>query len=383
MLAIGLAVFLTASTPSPSASASTPPADLPKPTDAERAAFERGRSYQRVILANEDRKWYGIPLLGPTFSSDLDTLASGQDFPEANVAQIVDPLRMYLESGDRTSLPAALGDINAFMPYADKPPPDGKTWWFVQAGMADADVRAAGDNPALQALADVHSRWLQDHASLGGPYGQALGSAPTQQSFDDVVHSEAGIESLFEGMFPATPFVTVTYPKGPMGYARLGMTMQTISQMLDSPTLLAQPQSQAFVDAVVRQLETVTGTAIPAALLSSYRSSLVVDADFDHARAYSVAQDLTGRLIKSLSKSDQGCYFVGMLSTQAVYNAVVFRDTGYVVTQLGALRYFDQLDTTDPAAAALRRWLSAASPTDWPSQIDVGRKLVYEIETHS
>lgn len=376
MLAIIALIAALSSTTSPAPSL----ASLPPLTDPQRAAFERGESYERIVLAGQDPKWFAIEELHPLFVSDLDIFAGGKDFPaDKGLHSIVDPLRKFLQTGDPSSIPSDLGGSSYFDPYFEKKAPDPSTWWFVEAGMADVEARASGGNIVRQALALTHPKWMHDHAAAGGAYGVALGSMP--QSFDDIVREQAKIESLFEP--PVTqPFARIDYPDGLMGYARLGLTFQTVAQMLDSPTLLAQPQAQAMINEVDAQLRKVAAKAIDEKLLDSWRASLVVDSDFDHDKAFGVNQQLSERLVKSMPKQQQSAFFVGMLGTQSVYNAIVFRDSSTTTEQLGALAEFTALDAEDSAIHDLRVRLASVSPTDWSAQVQAGRALVDEIESH-
>lgn len=377
MLAV---IVLVAALSSPPAPAQSPSASPPPLTDSQRSAYERGQSYERVVLAGQDPKWYGVVLFRPIFAGDLDAFDSGKDFPDENDVRvsITDPLRAFMRSGDVTALPDSLGGSTFFDPYLNRQPKDPATWWFAEAGMADAEARAAGGNIAARAMAVIHPGWLGDHKALGGAYGALLGDTP--HSFDDITRMQSKIEATFEGAVAPKPFVELQFPVGPIGYARIGMSLQTVSQMLDSPTLLAQSQSQAFVDVVLGEVRAVAGSKVPSDLITSYRNALIVDSNFDHDKAYQNGQRLLDSFIPSMSKSDQGCFFVGMLSTQAFYNAVIFKDTNYVGQDLGALAQFDQLDSLDPTVASLRKQLSSISRTDWAEQQRLSSALVQALQ---
>ncbi len=353
---------------------------LPPPTAQQGAAYERGRSYERVVLANVDRKWYGIALFQSRFEADLDALDSGTDFP-AN-ASLSAPFRAFLKSGDASKLPADLAEFNAFEPYVSDAPSDGATWWFAEAGMADVAVRAAGDDLAMQLLASTHPIWLTDHASLGGAYGAALGSSPPRNSTDSVIALQAKVRTEFERAFPERAFVAIGYPKGAMGAARLGVSDATLNELTDIPSLLAQPESQAFVDDVFTRLKAYAPNASALGYLADYRRSLVLDPGFDHTAAMSNAQLAIAPVIKNMSKSDQGSFFVGLLAAQAAYNAVAFRDPDAAAQQLAALGHFNDLDSTDRNVRDLRAKMSSLDAGDWADQVTIGRSLVDEIETN-
>jgi hypothetical protein len=356
---------------------------VPPPTAEQRAAYERGRSYERVVLANVDRKWYGIALFRPRFESDLDALDSGKDFPASagESASLVAPFRSFLKSGDASKLPAGLTEFNAFEPYFSDAPSDGATWWFAEAGMADVAVRAAGDDLAMQLLASAHPLWLTDHASLGGAYGTVLGSSPPRNSTDSVIALQSKVRTEFELAFPERAFVAIGYPKGPMGAARLGVSDATLNELTDIPSLLAQPESQAFVDDVFKRLKARAPNASALGYLADYRRSLVLNPGFDHTAAMSNAQLAIAPVIKSMSKSDQGSFFVGLLAAQAAYNAVAYRDPDAAAQQLAALGHFNDLDSTNPKVRELRARMSSLDAGDWADQVSVGRSLVDEIET--
>ena len=356
---------------------------LPPPTTEQRAAYERGRSYERVVLANVDRKWYGIVLFRPRFDADLDALDSGKDFPASagESASLVAPFRAFLKSGDASKLPAGLAEFNAFEPYFSDAPSDGATWWFAEAGMADVAVRAAGDDLAMQLLASAHPLWLTDHASLGGAYGTALGSSPPRNSTDSVIALQSKVRTEFERAFPEKAFVAIGYPKGSMGAARLGVSDATLNELTDIPSLLAQPEVQAFIDDVFKRLKAKAPNASALGYLADYRRSLVLDTGFDHTAALSNAQTAIAPVLKSMPKADLGSFFVGLLAAQAAYNAVAYRDPGAAAQQLAALGHFDDLDSTDPKVRELRTRMSSLDAGDWADQVSIGRSLVDEIET--
>ncbi|HEY7994133.1 MAG TPA: hypothetical protein VID24_07985 [Candidatus Eremiobacteraceae bacterium] len=379
MLAIIVVLAALSATPAP---AGPPSASPPPLSDAQRSAYERGQSYERVILANGDRKWFGIALLHPVFAADLSAFDSGKDFPAGDDA-LTGSLRLYLESGDASALPAELAEVNSFDPYADKPPADKPDWWFTEAGMADADVRGAAGNYALEALAAFHSAWLRDHSSLGPGYRNALGLAVPDPTKLSVMDLEPRIESVFEHADSAKPFVAVTYPRGAIGLARFGVSTATISEMIDSPSLLAQPQAQAFVDSFVVEMRSVAGSSISAAQVAGFRKALVVDDKFDHDAALDAATKAMGATLRGLPLTDKRRFLVGLLAAQAPYNAFSLKDMNAAGQQLGALGQFDDLDAADPAVHDLRMKVATIPGGDWPSVIKLGRALVDEIETHS
>jgi len=379
MLAIIVVLAALSATPAPVQSPSVSPLSL---TDAQRSAYERGQSYERVVLANMYRNWYGIVLLHPVFAADLSAFDSGKDYP-ANNDVLTKSLRAYLDSGDASALPPELDQVNALEPYPDKPPADAREWWFVEAGMADADVRGAAGNYALEALAAIHPGWLRDHASLGGEYSRALGLDVPDPTKISVMDLEPKIESEFERAASAKPFVAVTYPRGPIGLARFGISTATINEMIDTPSLLAQPQAQAFVDAFVVEIRLVGGSALSAAQLAGFRKALIVDSKFDHDAALDAATKTMDAVLFALPMTDRRRLLVGLLAAQAPYNAFSLKDSTAAGQQLGALGDFADLDAADPAVHDLRTKMAALPGGDWADVIKLGRALVDEIETHS
>jgi hypothetical protein len=370
--------MLAAAVPSPA-----PAATLAPPTDAERAAYDRGRSYERVVLANVYRSWYGIAVLHARFSADIDVLESGEDFPvtpdEVRVAY--EPMRAYLENGDASKLPKEFAGWNALEPYSSAAKPTSASAWFVVAGMADVAIRAADDELALQMMAVDHPKWLADNAALGGAFASELGTPGTVDSEDHIFSTEHSIETNFEAMFPARAFVSPAYPPGLAGDAQIGVAMSTINELLDSPALLAQPESQAFVDAAIARMKSMATSSAVRDELAGYRGALVVDSSFDHDAAYADGMSADGDLLRSLPTDRRDCVFFGTFAAQIPYDAVAFRDPNAAAQQLGALKNFDDFDATDPKAAQLRAQLSGVAPTDWTDELRLGRALVDEIES--
>jgi hypothetical protein len=373
-LVIVLAFLSAAASPAP------PAASLPPLTADQSAAYERGQSYERVILANEDRRWYGIALLHPVFAADLDAFSSGKDFaPDTSFSG---PLRTYLESGDQAALPASFSDANSFDPYLDSSPKDGATWWYAEAGLADSEIRGAGGDQGLEMLAAGHAAWLRDHASLGGPYATALGLGASDGSQPDLMSLEPKIETLFERSAPAKPIFAVVYGKGPMSYARLGISMATVAEMIDSPSLLAQPGSQTFVAAFAQQMGVVSNGSLGASKILEFEKALVVDAKFDHDGALDTALQSTSPALHGLTQADKRCFSLGMVAAQAAYNAFSLKDPNAAGQQLGAIGAFADLDASDAAIHDLRVKMTSIPGGDWASVIKLGRALVDEIETH-
>src|SRR5215469_14068336 len=336
--------------------AAPPTTPLPDMTADQLAAYQRGQSYQRIILANEDRKWYGIALL--------------------------DPLRSYLASGDSSALPKYFDDMNSFDPYLDKAPPNGSTWWFAEAGMAEVDIRGAGGDIGLRALAAAHPAWMRDHAGQGGVFATVLGLNSSNAKQIDLIGWEPALESVFEHAAPPVAFVSPKYDSTPMGYARLGISMATINEMIDSPSLLAQTDAQTFVDAFVDRVRSIADPAVPPSQLTTFRNALVVDSNFDHDSAIAVAEQTTTPFIRGLPQTDKGAFLVGLLTAQSAYNAFALKDPSASSEQLGALGSFTDLDDSDPKVHALRAKLATTQSGDWVTIIKLGRALVEEIETH-
>ena len=354
---------------------------LPPIAPSLAAAYGRGASYERVVLANEYRGWYGIALFKPAFEADLAAFDSGVDFPKAPKDPLTTALRTYLRSGDTSSFSEALGQINTIEPFAKHVPANGGVAWFVEAGMADADIRGAAGNFALQALAAVHPVWLRDHASLGGAYATAIGLEPAHAAQADLLGSvEPKIVDVFERALPSKPFVDVAYPDGPVGLARLGVSVATLNQMIDMPSLLAQPPAQAFVDRLMDAIGRIGAASLSPDQVADLRRALVVNAKFDHDTALSMTSHTVLAMVDDLQPADKDRFLVGLLAAQTAYNAVVFRDPNAQAQQDGALGQFAELDDVLPAVRSLRTKLSAVPAGDWPDVIKLGRSLVDAIE---
>lgn len=359
------------------------PGPTPKLSAEESVAYERGRAYERVVLSNMYRGWYGIALFHSRFAADIDAMESGTDFaatPEAK-QKLYEPMRTFLESGDASKLPKELADWNYFDPFVGEKTLPAEAW-FVQAGIAEVEARAAGTNLVLQLMAGPRAKWLVDHASAGGDIGSKLKAFGKAESADSMLSVEGAIKNQFATLASPSTFVTLAYPSGLIGDARLGMAVATINQMLDSPALLAQAESQGFVLATVAQLRSLATTDDVRSRVADLRRALVVDGSFQHEAAAAAMNNVIGSVIRPLPENRRDCILFGVFAAQIPYNAAVFRDPAAAGQQLGSIAQFHALDAADPAAAQIRAQLVAVTPNDWASVVRLGRALVHEIETH-
>ena len=391
-LAFAAAVALAASAPAPSPSASPP-----VPTVEERALFEEGRSMERIMLALAHPQMFSIALLRDRMLVDLTAaerlLATGPDAKNfLPLAAELETLRPVIDRADDSGVSGDLGGDAYFEPYMTKAPPNPEQWWIVEAGMTSVDADAARADFTAGFMQAIHPSWLALHVSYAGRFASimpsgssAIGDASQPQPLSQILASPSPGASAAPGLseadfasfqtaiadalakeFPETACPVVSYGSGEIADGRRGVAVVTATQMLESPSLLGQRESQLFIGELLDSIATTATDEPSRTALALVRAQFAIPA---HAEDFK-----SGPRIKALHSGLQEIKIddarlhrirVGEFAAMAFRNATIDRnltdDTNFR-TQIGSL---SDLDAVVPGLSNARLALASAKSGDW------------------
>lgn len=255
------------------------------PTVDQLAAYERGRSYQRIVFDLQDPSACFIAALRPRVETDLLAIEKEPETSAAVTTKTTSPfntLETFLRTGNANDISAEIAGADYFEPFLAKGAPhDPARWWFVEAGMAETELRGSTGNPLWEAMAGIHADWLANHLSDGGQFSAlvplsdlkgkklpqlqsaasiagGLSASPgpdaSTADYDEIQKYQADLVHKLDDAFPEKAYPAITYPNGLLGDARLGVAWSTIGELAEEPRFLWQPETQSFIDDFFRQL---------------------------------------------------------------------------------------------------------------------------------
>ncbi|HLJ84333.1 MAG TPA: hypothetical protein VKT51_09205 [Candidatus Eremiobacteraceae bacterium] len=394
-VALAAAVSLAAGASSPGVPQAT--ASPIVPTESERALFEQGRSVERIMLALAHPQIFSIALLRDRSLADLTAsetlLATGPDAKNfSHLAAELETLRPFIDRGDNGVVNGDLGGGAFFEPYMTKSPPNPEQWWIVEAGMASVDTDAARADFMATMFQSIHPSWLAGHMSWSGrfasimpPGSAAVGSASQPQPLSQILASpspgaskapslsetelesyQAAVSKALADVFPEPAFPAVAYGTGDIADGRRGIALVTAAQMLDSPSLLGQRESQSFIDEFFDSFASSTTDAASRTALASARAQFAIPV---HAEDYGsdsrIKAFYSGLKGVTMNGARLNRERLGEYAALAFENATSLRnlsDDSTIRTQIGSL---SNLDAAVPGLANARLALASAKSGDW------------------
>ncbi len=160
---------------------------------------------------------------------------------------------------------------------------------------------------------------------------------------------------------------------------RSGVAASAVAELIDAPSLLAQTESQAFVDQTFRQIEKVAGDAKVERDFTDLRATLRATAAFDRAQALAQFRTATLDLLRVLTPPRDRLFLIGSLAEQTEYNARVLRERAADGELRRQLSSFSEGDVLVPGLDALRARLGALSPENWLLCAQLAKKAVVAI----
>jgi len=375
-----------------------------QPTSEQRAEYERGRAYQRIVILLQDPSVYFIAALRSRFDDDLMAIESEPDLPSVSAAKMkpaFETVRASLRTGNPSSISPDLAGANYFEPYlTGGSPPNAANWWLVEAGMAEVDLRAAAGNQFLLTMAILHPTWLANHLNDGGdlvslvPISdlagkklpalqslQKLGQQSEEQtaSLDEMTRYEGDLLQNLDNAFPESAYPAITYPPGLLGDARLGVAWATIGELAQQPRLLWQPESQEFIDDFFRQLGNILGDSQARSTLSQARTLLAVGSSpTEEAVKNLLGVEIATLLYSHLPKARTDVIFLGFDAAQAVWETNT-KDADEANFDRDWVSTNDSLDQFVPGLSNQRRELGEVKSGDWIGLIGKAQAVVNAI----
>jgi hypothetical protein len=382
--AVLLSAALIALTATPRGDAS---AAVNVPTDADRVAFMRGVIAQREIDIFQNPRACGAVLLRARCQSDTaPAVPAGQNAKAYALALVaLEKMLAFTRTGDLSSYDPKLGDANTVGPLAAQEwTRDPRGSWLRSAGVAY--VLVTGEDDILhQVFYTDPVGMLAANVADAGPYGSlvpakyaAIAAATVSSNagrkdqcvaLDPTQAQQLGqlLAPELAKLFPIAADPAIDFSASPSGEARVGVAMSTANELFESPPVLMEPQSRAFLVRLY-DFELAHGASVPGwvaarfdRVVSTGQSSAALNA------LYTAQKQLAGSYIRELPQAPQSALVFGLIAAQGAYNAAVLRDKSF---DLGVRRSmsggFAAEDTVIPEAAASRAaFLADSQPAQW------------------
>lgn len=217
------------------------------------------------------------------------------------------------------------------------------------------------------------------HASEAGPYAdlvphdfvvtaaRTFGATPSSipLSVEKADALKKVLLPQLQELFATEAQPAVVVDGGIRGDRQLGVYVATANEMFESPTLFTQPQSRAFLAALVLRLAPNQPDAQHGALARSLSQRFLT---IEGSEAWTSAHaDFTqiAPFRPPLSEHRRFAFIYGTVAAQTAYNAAVLRETAALNNQLSALGHLASSEQDDAILGEKRRALQAVDPHDW------------------
>ena len=178
-----------------------------------------------------------------------------------------------------------------------------------------------------------------------------------------------GSASVFGAAVPARAQIVspVDFDAASLGDVRLGVALATVSELVDTPGLLARASSQTFVADTFARLLASTSDPVLHGRASAAEDDLRVPDGiaFDRTRAESDLTQLTRNLLRALPPPRDRLCLVGFFAEGIAYNARVLRSPSVDAELRKALASASVADTLVPGLATMRSDLAALRRGRW------------------
>ncbi len=166
-----------------------------------------------------------------------------------------------------------------------------------------------------------------------------------------------------------------------LGDVRLGVALAVMSELVDTPALLARPSSQSFVDDAFARILSSTNDAVVRARSTAYRDDLRAQAGatFDRARADADLTAMTRDVLHALPPPRDRLCVVGIVAESIAYNARVLRSPFVDADLRKSIGAAGIADTLFAGLAQMRFDLAHLRRGRWSEIADVATKIVTAI----
>ncbi len=232
----------------------------------------------------------------------------------------------------------------------------------VNGSVTAASVLKTSGNAALDAAAVAAAK-----ASTFTP--KTVNCAPTPASY--------AFHVMFAANGPTVPLTAIHVVPGSIGYARLGIEVSRVAQLIDNTPELAMPEGQRYVDQTQRDAIALMPEKHTEIL--ELRKNLAVTRAFDPATAHLAWTTVMSLIVSHLQRGTEAAksYGLGIAAAQAIHNAEVFQDARSDALYRGIIAGESVLDANVPHLKDLRDAVRSAAPGDW-RQIDIRARAVVD-----
>ena len=338
----------------------------------------KGVIQQRAIDIFQSPSACGIVLVRTRCQADIAAVYVGSQSKDV-------PNLTFTKTGNLSDFDSALGYTNGVMP------PSAQAWvadpqgtWLQTAGTIY--VLATGENDILhQPIYDVKVDDLAQHALAAGPYAPLIpaayasrkpqpgGQTPTgtklrrmSLSLDDAQTLAALLVPKLGALFPIGSDPTLDLSPTVSGSARVGVAMATVNELFDSPPVLMEPQSRAFLRSVV-DFEIDHGATVEGLDRAHFDNAVEsVQSPANFRALHAVEEALASSYLRTLDASAKSAALFGLFTAQGAYNAAVLHDTSLDIEARNLIEKSPGVDASLPEIAAARQaFLANSTPAAW------------------
>ncbi len=354
---------------------------------SEESGLEAGRSAGRALLILRDPRACGIALIRRRCMADVDRFLAGKTDADFSKIPKIGPhpatgLRSFVTAGDRDAFDAELGYINSRRSTPAMWSADARGAALFDAGIEDVGLPAAQSNPlaelfAVEPIADLANHAAQIPAATLpidiAPLRSDAPSAGSHRLASGAMKFAHALVAALDAAMPPPPLAKIRYVDGAAGDAALGVASATVSELVDSPSWLAQADAQRFFDGYTARLAIVAPSR--RADVATLRAALRGGASFSHGAALKANEAVVGAILRSDAARAKPIV-LGALAAQMVYNAAILRDPRMGNAAVHVLGTETGLDAAVPGWSAARDTAGGITADDWSAQYQVGLHLI-------
>lgn len=296
-----------------------------KPTSTAVAAFGQGQAYERLFQdINLSPGTCAIALERPRCQADLQLVSQlrAQDPTDLSAAKwfASGDIRLRVQNWNGIYVPDAT--------WIDDPI---FAWWYTAgvASVAASLPQVEGVDNYLGSIADVmakHASAAPDSSSKWVPRGST--------AYARILPLQVALQEVF----PIEPYPTPMFGEEPGSYARLGIYVSTLQELVDNPSALSRPESRAFAAAVIARLQELHVTFADGLTAASLQAAVSQPISMDRKWLDTTwRKPLSQSLNTKWPEKARQEFAMGMLIAQVAYNAAVYKDVNADATFRGVI----------------------------------------------
>ncbi|HEY8320897.1 MAG TPA: hypothetical protein VIG46_03790, partial [Candidatus Baltobacteraceae bacterium] len=216
------------------------------------------------------------------------------------------------------------------------------------------------------------------HIDAAGPYAALVGpetrdaivSAPGSPVLtpDQAAAFRTVLVPKLSALFPTAAVPTMKVVDGPLGDVQVGVYFSTWGELAESPSVVMEPGSRAFLQAIV-DYTIAGGASVPDWTPARFRSAIVEARKPDDFRGlYGAVQLLEASYLRHEPRDRAARTLTGLYAAQGAYNAAVLRELPYDGSVRTIMANAGGLDAHILGFAAARRAALATAQGDWVAE---------------